>query len=270
MATPELPSLPRPPSARTTRALLLLLIGFSCFVAIEIGALLFLRTGGWLAAGRPTAPTGSPPFVGPNGIAGQDQLFLRINEAGHLLVPGREAFSALPEIQYYVLTEFQVAKRAARQGQVNTLVTVHAAKTTDWKPVYEVLRESKSAGFRHWQLQSDGRIEPLEIKLSGGAREKMLDELALDEDLTVMVKSLQDGKISALLLRSLTGELAVPDLDALEAVMKRRLRDEALAPTITILAESKLQYGHLLEVAERCRKAGFIRIKLGPPPDLPD
>jgi biopolymer transport protein ExbD len=92
-----------------------------------------------------------------------DVIFLNLNQEGKLMVPGREAMASLSEIKYYLITEYQTAKRAAEargDKEVKTVVIVRAHKDADFKPVFEILREGKSAGFRRFQLRATIKNQP--------------------------------------------------------------------------------------------------------------
>jgi biopolymer transport protein ExbD len=106
----------------------------------------------------PQASSARPPDPGMTEV-----LYLNINEKGMLLVPGREPMTSLSEIKYYLLSEYQTAKRAAEsQGHkdVNTVVIIRGHKNSDFKPVFEVLREAKAAGFKKWQLRATVKNTP--------------------------------------------------------------------------------------------------------------
>jgi biopolymer transport protein ExbD len=101
----------------------------------------------------PLASSARPPD--PN--ESTDVLYLNLNNEGKLIVPGREPMSSLAETKYYLISEYQTAKRGAESRgdkEVKTVVIIRAHKDAVFKPVFEILRECKSAGFRKWQLRA--------------------------------------------------------------------------------------------------------------------
>lgn len=101
----------------------------------------------------PLASSARPPD--PN--ESTDVLYINLNNEGKLITPGREPMSSMAEVHYYLISEFQTAKRAAESRgdkDVKTVVIIRAHKDADFKPVFEILRECKSAGFKKWQLRA--------------------------------------------------------------------------------------------------------------------
>src|SRR5689334_2853119 len=73
----------------------------------------------------PLATSARPPD--PN--ESTDVLYLNLNNEGKLIVPGREPMSSLAETKYYLISEFQTAKRAAEarnEKDVKTVVIIRA------------------------------------------------------------------------------------------------------------------------------------------------
>jgi biopolymer transport protein ExbD len=108
----------------------------------------------------PLASSARPPDPGET-----DVLYLNLNDKGRLLVPGRDPLETLSEIKYYLITEYQSAKRLAEtrpesKGEVKTVVIIRGHKDADFKPVFEILRECKSAGFRKLQLRATVKNKP--------------------------------------------------------------------------------------------------------------
>ena len=100
----------------------------------------------------PQASSARPPDAGET-----DVIYLNLNQEGKLMVAGREPLSSLAETKYYLMTEYQTAKRTAESRgdkDVKTVVIIRAHRDADFKPVFEILRECKSAGFRKWQLRA--------------------------------------------------------------------------------------------------------------------
>src|SRR6185295_2474561 len=79
-----------------------------------------------------------------------------------------------------------------------------------------------------------------------------------------------DGKIAALIVKSRSGETAVPNLDALQRYLKqKRTEAETLnKDSVRIIAESKLTIGPLVEVMDTCLASGFGTAIFAPPPDM--
>jgi biopolymer transport protein ExbD len=100
-------------------------------------------------------------------------------------------------------------------------------------------------------------------------------DLALPAQFTVLVKTIRDGtdnegNISAIIIKSQTGESAVPNLEALENFLRSKANDPAASnkDDIKIEAESRLKYTYVIEVMDACLRAGFTRVGFAPPPDL--
>lgn len=111
-----------------------------------------------------------------------------------------------------------------------------------------------------------GRLEPLELPPEPPTEPPG----ALTAPLTLVVKTVRDGvndgNISALVVQTLEGELAVPNLDALRVALQNK-REES-AGQIKIAAESRLKYACLIDVMDTCLKAGFQNVGFSAPPDL--
>jgi biopolymer transport protein ExbD len=99
-------------------------------------------------------------------------------------------------------------------------------------------------------------------------------DLALPAQVTVLVKTIRDGvndgNISALIIKTESGEQAVPNIETLERILKNKKDEGQLQNTddIKIEAESKLTYACVIEVMDACIRAGFSRVGFSPPPDL--
>jgi biopolymer transport protein ExbD len=101
----------------------------------------------------PLSVSAKPPEPGE-----LDVIYLNINADGKLMVSGREALNTLSEVKYYMMSEYATSKRSAEsrgEKEVKTVVIIRADKNADFKPVFEVLREAKSAGFKRWQLRAN-------------------------------------------------------------------------------------------------------------------
>jgi biopolymer transport protein ExbD len=100
----------------------------------------------------PLATSARPPDPGET-----DVIYLNLNSEGKLMVTGREPLQTLSEVKYFLISEYNTAKRAAEQAgekEPKTVVIIRADKNADFKPVYEILKECKGAGFRKWQLRA--------------------------------------------------------------------------------------------------------------------
>jgi len=97
-------------------------------------------------------------------------------------------------------------------------------------------------------------------------------ELALPAQLTVHVRTVNDGinngNISAILVKSTDGETSVPDLPRLEAYLKAKQGEVSNKEDIKIEADSKLKYTCVIDVMDACLRAGFKSVGFNPPPDL--
>lgn len=129
----------------------------------------------------------------------------------------------------------------------------------------------------------EGKMD-FNLPASGEARAKMQedvnpdkpsdDALALPAQLTVLIKTLRDGtndgNISAIIVKSVDGETALPNIEALEKYLKSKHEDAGLSnkDDIKIEAESKLKYACVIDVMDACLKAGFKSVGFSPPPDL--
>jgi biopolymer transport protein ExbD len=106
----------------------------------------------------PLATSARPPDPGET-----DVIYVNLNQEGKLLVSGREPLQTLSEVKYYMMTEYHTAKRLAEangQKDVKSVVIIRAHKDADFKPVFEILRECKSAGFKKWQLRATVKNQP--------------------------------------------------------------------------------------------------------------
>ena len=101
----------------------------------------------------PKAYSARPPD--PNEAT--DVLYLNINQDGKLIVPGRDPMTKVDEIHYYLQSEYESALSTAQKRgdkEPKTVVIIRAHKDADFRPVFEVLRECKTAKFRKWQLRA--------------------------------------------------------------------------------------------------------------------
>lgn len=92
-----------------------------------------------------------------------DLIYLNLNDKGALMVTGQEPLANLAQIKYFLMSEYSTAKRTAEskgQKTVTTVVVIRADKNSDFKPIYEILREAKTAGFSKWQLRTYIKTKP--------------------------------------------------------------------------------------------------------------
>ncbi len=99
-------------------------------------------------------------------------------------------------------------------------------------------------------------------------------DLALPAQVTVLVKTIRDGvndgNISAIIIKTESGEQAVPNIETLEKILESKRKDGQLQNTddIKIAAESKLKYACVIEVMDACIRGGFARVSFDAPPDF--
>jgi biopolymer transport protein ExbD len=107
----------------------------------------------------PTASSARPSDA-PEG----DFVFLNLNQEGKVVLStGDKPLESLSEVKYHMMSQYTTAKRAAdNRGdkEVKTVVIIRAHKDADFRPIFEVLREAKSAGFKKWQLKAITKSTP--------------------------------------------------------------------------------------------------------------
>jgi biopolymer transport protein ExbD len=95
----------------------------------------------------------------------------------------------------------------------------------------------------------------------------------LDDEaqLTIVVRSLRDGVndggISALIVQTPQGELAMRGLDELRQNLKQR-KGEHGKGQIRIAADCRLKYACVMDVMDACVQSGFATVGFTVPPDL--
>jgi biopolymer transport protein ExbD len=89
--------------------------------------------------------------------------------------------------------------------------------------------------------------------------------------LTIVVRSLRDGvndgNISALIVQSPQGEVAVHDLNDLRQNLKQRQADAGKSQ-VRIAADCRLKYACVMDVMDACVQSGFANVGFAVPPDL--
>lgn len=132
--------------------------------------------------------------------------------------------------------------------------------------------------FKPSNLQ-EGRMD-FNLPSSGEAKAKVQpenptpsdSELALPAQITVLIKTVRDGindgNISALVVKTTDGETAIPNLERLEAYLKAKHAEVSNKEDIKIEAESKLKYACVIDVMDICLRAGFKAVGFNPPPDI--
>jgi biopolymer transport protein ExbD len=131
----------------------------------------------------------------------------------------------------------------------------------------------------------EGKLD-FSLPASGEARARRMEDvdpskpsdsdLALPAQVTVLVKTLNDGiadhqgNISAIIIKTESGEQAVPNIETLEKILENKRKDGQLQNTddIKIQAESKLKYACVIEVMDACIRGGFARVSFDAPPDF--
>src|SRR5262249_17996469 len=99
-------------------------------------------------------------------------------------------------------------------------------------------------------------------------------DLALPTQVTVLVKTIRDGvndgNISAIIIKTESGEQAVQNIDHLERILEGKKKDGQLQNTddIKIQPESNLKHACVIEVMDACIRGSFARVSFDAPPDL--
>jgi biopolymer transport protein ExbD len=94
-----------------------------------------------------------------------DVLFLNLDAAGKLLVPGQPApLATRGEMQYYLRQQYADAKRTAEvggdaSGKVRTAVIIRADRNASYAQVYELLQMCKTVGYHKLQLRAYTKAE---------------------------------------------------------------------------------------------------------------
>jgi biopolymer transport protein ExbD len=84
-----------------------------------------------------------------------DVLYLNINAKGQLEVVGKEQpLSDFGQIKNFLRTEYRNREVVAGPGKVNTSIIIRADQNTEYKLVYQILRQCKEQGFRKMQLRA--------------------------------------------------------------------------------------------------------------------
>jgi biopolymer transport protein ExbD len=123
----------------------------------------------------------------------------------------------------------------------------------------------------------EGKID-IRLPASGEAKAKQPDmvdptiptdqELDLPSNRTVMLKSLPNGNLREILVKSLQGgeQSMRPDPAELAHYLKQTA-DEG-KDNIKIEAESKVKYSLIIDVMDVCKRAGYKNVDFCQPPDL--
>src|SRR6266851_2123128 len=84
-----------------------------------------------------------------------DVLYLNINAKGQLEVVGKEQpLNDFGQIKNFLRTEYRNREVVAGPGKVNTSIIIRADQTTEYKLVYQILRQCKEQGYRKMQLRA--------------------------------------------------------------------------------------------------------------------
>jgi len=84
-----------------------------------------------------------------------DVLYLNINAKGQLEVVGKEQpLNDFGQIKNFLRTEYRNREVVAGPGKVNTSIIIRADLNTEYKLVYQILRQCKEQGFRKMQLRA--------------------------------------------------------------------------------------------------------------------
>jgi biopolymer transport protein ExbD len=201
-----------------------------------------------------------------------DVLYLNISGEGGIEVPGGKAPLSTPtEIGNQLKEQFATREKTAGRGQVKTAVVARADKNAPVMQLYRVAQLAVSAGFPKVFVQvrrkapEEGRLE---LILPHWRRPESF------ADVTVHVKTIRDGvndgKIGALIVQTDKGHTAIPNLNALQLLLKKTRAEEKLGnkDSVRISAEAVLNIASLIEVMDTCLESGFATAALGTPPDL--
>jgi biopolymer transport protein ExbD len=91
-----------------------------------------------------------------------DLLFLNMKPDGTVEVVLDSPKRTPAEIKNYLRDRFADTKRAlekTKEQVVNTVVVIRADENAEYKKVYELMRWSKDAGFRRFQVRAKSRSE---------------------------------------------------------------------------------------------------------------
>jgi biopolymer transport protein ExbD len=196
-----------------------------------------------------------------------DVLYLNLNAQGELLIAGRaEPLKTEDQIKQYLALRFADARNAAKangEEEVRTVVIIRASKDADFPAVFGLLREAKTAGFRHWQLRA---VEQANQAKPGVVVEKPQQGGA---ELTVLVRPAANDNtaIGPIVVRSGDASVTLRDVAAMEKYLAARRPDLTNRDDIRIESASKMKYGAVIEVMDACLKAGFTKVGFLPPSD---
>ena len=90
-----------------------------------------------------------------------DLLFLNLKPDGTMEVVGENPKKNAAEIKSYLRKQFADTKRTLvkETDAVNTIVVIRGDRDAEYKKVYELLRWSKDAGYRRFQVRAKSRSE---------------------------------------------------------------------------------------------------------------
>jgi biopolymer transport protein ExbD len=89
-------------------------------------------------------------------------LYLNINDAGKVVAQGFDHPLEETEVRGYLTDMFKEAEEGAKKrkqrnpnesDEVKTVIIIRGDKSAEFKPIYNVLRHAKAAGFKKWQLR---------------------------------------------------------------------------------------------------------------------
>jgi RNA polymerase sigma factor (sigma-70 family) len=206
----------------------------------------------WLAA--PPAPSADK--------TARDMLVLDIDEQGRLTGPGqKEPLTKPADIEAYLKRQYQTADTAAKvkgeaESKVKTTVRIEVHKKTGYPAAFNVLKLAKTAGFN--ELQMRGISKPVDVTLK-------------DPELTVIVKMLRgsDGAISAIIVDTADGQVALPNHEALGRYLKIKRDELANKQSVHLQPDQGLHWEAVVGVAEEATQAGFQRVHFREDPEPP-
>lgn len=90
-------------------------------------------------------------------------LFLNVDRAGNLIVPGHDSLDSRERISYYLRQQYADAERSDRlsggKGEVKTAIVIRADQNATYKQVYEVLQICKQVGYSRLHLRARSKAE---------------------------------------------------------------------------------------------------------------
>lgn len=102
-------------------------------------------------------------------------------------------------------------------------------------------------------------------------RQSAPGDLELPAEITVLVKTQEtsrDGSISRISVQGTVSNKDVADPEELRKYLQSLRPGLANQNDIKVQADSALKYGAVMDIMDKCSRAGFRNVSLGPPADL--